>query len=51
MTADQLLQAVLFTAAGTVDAWRTDAIGGLLVVIAACLFVVLWLVLDDEAAR
>jgi hypothetical protein len=42
------LQERLFVAALTVDQWRPSAIGGLLVVIALCIFVVLWLVLDDE---
>ena len=48
MNPADLLQRVLFAAAGTVDAWRPAAIGGLLVVIAGCLFIVGWLVAGDE---
>lgn len=44
MTVYDILQAVLWRLAETVDQWRSGAIGLLLVVIAACLATVAWVV-------
>lgn len=49
MNVRELLQQVLWRAAASVDEWRGSAIGGLLVVIAGCCFVLVWLALPDEA--